>query len=226
MKTIQMYADLLCPFAYVVHSTWRRLRPEYDGQVEIVHRSLALEYVNRAPTPKNDIDTELPVLILEDPDVAYVPWQASLSEWPVTMLPAFEAVACAARQDVRLADDLAWSIRLAVFQESQCISMRHVLLDLAGKTGLDFDRFQSDFDTGVCRRQVIDEARFGWEEAKIPGSPTWELPGGELVTEFGLADIQIDEYWRPTLKARGLSPSDRRTAMRQIIDRALSAPED
>lgn len=225
MKTIQMYADLLCPFAYVVHATWRHLRPEYENRIEIVHRSLSLEYVNRAPTPKNDIDTELPVLILEDPDVAYVPWQAPLSEWPVTMLPAFEAVICAAEQSLRLADDLAWSIRLAIFRDSQCISMRHVLLDLARSTGLDFDAFQSSLDGGAFRSQVIEEARYGWEEARIPGSPTWVLPGGELVADFGLADIQIDNHWRPTLKTRGLSPSDRHAAMRQIIDRALSAPD-
>ena len=84
---IEMYADLYCPYAYLAAYRLRRLREEYAGRVEVAHRSLALEYVNREPTPKRVLDIELPMLMLEEPDIPYQPWAAPDSEWPVTMWP-------------------------------------------------------------------------------------------------------------------------------------------
>ena len=68
-----MFADLMCPFAYVVHSTWRQLRPEFIDSLDIVHRSLALEYINRAPTLKASIESELPFLFQDEPAVPHSP---------------------------------------------------------------------------------------------------------------------------------------------------------
>lgn len=218
MITIEMFADLLCPYAYVVHATWRRILPEVSERFELVHRSLSLEYVNNEPTPKMAIATELPVLILEDDTVEYVPWKAPDSEWPVTVMPAFEAVNCAMRQGVRQADDLAWRIRLAIFRDNLTVSLRNVLFDLASETGLDMQRFASDFDSGVGKQQVIDDARLGWEELRVPGSPTWRLPAGELINDFGLAEMSIDDDWRVRLTRRGLPPDERAAAMLTLIE--------
>lgn len=71
--------------------------------------------------------------MLEEPGILYQPWHRPLSERPVTMWSAFEAVKCAERQSLELADELDWAIRTAFFAESRCISMRDVLLDLAEK---------------------------------------------------------------------------------------------
>ncbi|MCC6945790.1 MAG: DsbA family protein [Thermomicrobiales bacterium] len=222
MKQIQMYADLICPFAYLVHCSWRSIRGEYEGQVEIVHRSLALEYVNRAQTPKRGIEAELPILFLSEPDLPYAPWHAPESEWPVTSLPAFEAVHCAHRQSPALGDDMAWAIRVAFFAGSRCISLRHVLIELAGEAGLDPIQFEADFDGGVCKQQVIDDARYGWETASVPGSPTWILPNGELVHDFGLTDMTVDDNWRVTLNTPGLTPSERTRKLASIVDRVIA----
>jgi predicted DsbA family dithiol-disulfide isomerase len=144
-----MYADLTCPFAYMVHHRWRQLRDEYRDRVVIVHKSLALEYVNKRPTPKPALDLEEPILFAPAPEVPYQPWHALASEWPVTIWPAFEAVKCAERQGLTESDDLAWAIRTAFFVDSRCISMRHVLIDLARETGLDQNQFTADFDGGA-----------------------------------------------------------------------------
>ena len=137
------------------------------------------------------------------------------------MWPAFEAVKCAELQGLRIADDLAWSIRVALFEESRCISMRHVLLDLASDVGLDLGRFESDFDAGRCKQSVIVEARRGWEELRVAGSPTWVLPNGELISEFGLAEIQVDARGDPVGAIPGMTPDERAERLRSLARRAL-----
>src|SRR5690606_18392751 len=97
------------------------------------------------------------------------------------------------------ADELAWLIRRAFFRDSQCISMRHVLIELAEQAGLDRERFVADFDAGVAKQLVIDEAREGWEQLRVPGSPTFVLPDGQQQAGFGLPEIELDveQYHRP-----------------------------
>ncbi len=191
---IAMYADLACPYAYVSAYRLRKLREEYRGTIVIEHKSLALEYVNREPTPKTLLESELPLLVREEPDIPYQPWQRPDSEWPVTMWPAFEAVKCAERQSLALADELDWTIRVAFFAESRCISLRHVLLELAQQVGLDEQRFADDFDRGVTKYQVLQEAQDGWERLRVEGSPTFVLPSGKQISNVGLPEITVDTH--------------------------------
>src|SRR6266545_8045376 len=193
LATIALYSDVHCPYAYVTAYRLRQLRQEYHDRITIAFKSLALEYVNRRPTPKPILDNETPILLLEEPEIPYQPWHAPLSEWPVTMWPAFEAIKCAERQGQDMAADLDWAIRTALFAESQCISMRHVLLALAEKVGLDMSRFTEDFDSGVAKYQVFQEAQEGWERLKVEGSPTFVLPSGEQVSYPALPKVTLDE---------------------------------
>lgn len=228
LPSIAMYADLACPYAYIAAYRLRRVRDEFRRRLIVEHKSLALEYVNRQPTPKKVLDSECPVLMLAEPELPWEPWHAPLSEWPVTILPAFEAVKCAERQDMTLADDLDWAIRTAFFAESRCISMRHVLIELAERVGLDMDQFVRDFDSGQSRAQVIGEARDGWEHLKVPGSPTFVLPSGRQIgdpMELGLPEVLVDEqgYGRVT----GYHPAhchseDCLGRYRQMLDDALA----
>ena len=217
MPVIQMYADLTCPFAYVVHSTWRVLREEFEVQFGIEHKSLALEYVNSRPTPKAAIESEIPYLFPGEAGIAWQAWSAPVSSWPVTVWPAFEAVKCAERQGLARADDLAWAIRTAFFGESRCISMRHELLALAEQCGLAMDEFIADFDAGRGKPAVIAEARKGWEELRVPGSPTWVMPNGTVISDFGLVEIQFDEQGEPTGSVPGMQPAERAESLRAIL---------
>jgi predicted DsbA family dithiol-disulfide isomerase len=189
---IAMYADLACPYAYVSSYHVRTLHDEYRGKIVIAHKSLALEYVNQEPTPKAILERELPLLVQEAPGIPYQRWQRPESEWPVTMWPAFEAVKCAERQSLELADELDWALRVAFFGESRCISLRHVLLEIARQVGLDMPRWTSDFDRGVSKYQVLQEAQEGWERLKVAGSPTFVLPSGKQISEMGLPEVTLD----------------------------------
>ena len=225
---IDLYSDAHCPYAYVVACRVRKLLPEYRGRVEIAYRSLALEYVNRQPTPKPILDNETPIILLEEPDIPYQPWHAPESQWPVTMWPAFEAIKCAERQGWQLAAELDWAIRVAFFAESRCISMRHVLFELAEGIGLEMARFVEDFDSGVAKRQVLEEAQAGWERLKVEGSPTLVFPSGEQRSslDLGLPKITLDKDRHYRLAA--VDPARCRSnacldLLRSILDEASAA---
>jgi predicted DsbA family dithiol-disulfide isomerase len=224
--TIELYSDVHCPYAYLTTYRLRRLRGEYADRVTITFRSLALEYVNRRPTPKFVLDNETPILMLEEPNIPYQPWHAPESEWPVTMWPAFEAVKCAERQSPALAAELDWAIRQAFFGDSRCISMRHVLFELAQQSGLDMRRFGDDFDGGVTKRQVLEEAQAGWERLKVDGSPTLVLPSGKQVSYLALPKVELDQDRNG--RVVGFEPAPCHGAecldvLRKIFDEALAA---
>lgn len=223
--TIALYSDLHCPYAYLTVYRLRQLRETYRDSVTISYRCLALEYVNRRPTPKPILDNETPILMLEEPEIPYQPWHAPLSEWPVTMWPAFEAIKCAERQSPETVAELDWAIRTAFFAESRCISMRHVLFDLAEQSGLNMARFAEDFDSGVAKRQVLDEAQAGWELLKVEGSPTLVLASGEQVSNLGLPQVSLDEEQHARVVALEPAPCRGyacRELLRAILDRAVA----
>lgn len=173
------YSDLHCPYAYLAAYRLRRALASFGRPVRVVHRSLAIEYVDSKSTPKDILDAETPDIVREEPGLRYAGWNAPESQWPVTFWPAFEAVKCAERQGWRQAHELDWRIREAFFGDSRCVSMRHVLLDLAqGVPGLDHARFVDDFDAGAGKRLVLDESREGWETLDLEVSPTFVLPDG------------------------------------------------
>ena len=229
LPRVAVYSDLACPYAYITAYRLRTLRDDYRGRLIIAHKSLALEYVNRQPTPKRTLESECPFLMLAEPELPWEPWHAPLSEWPVTMWPAFEAVKCAERQDMTLADDLDWAIRSAFFSASHCVSMRHILLALAEQVGLAMDRFARDFDSGQAKGLVIAEAREGWERLKVAGSPTLVLPSGRQVSasaELGLPEVEVDEqgYGRVTgYHAAPCAGADCLDLYRGILDEAATS---
>lgn len=189
---IEVYSDVHCPYGYITMYRLRQLRDEYADKITLVHRSLALEYVNRRGTPYNIINAETPILMLAELDIPYHPWHAPLTEWPATMWPAFEAIKCAEAQSYTLADELDWAIRQAFFAESRCISMRHVLFELAESVGLDMVDFAQAFDSGIHKHKVLQEAQMGWETLKVEGSPTFVLPSGEQISYLALPKVKMD----------------------------------
>jgi predicted DsbA family dithiol-disulfide isomerase len=160
---------------------WRGVRFEWA--------SLPIEVVNRRGTPKDILDQETGLINQIEPRLPLRAWSKRDWEWPVTILPAFEAVTCAASQGDDLVWEYQWRVRQAFFRDSACISLRHVLLDLAQDCGLDVQRFQADYDSGRFRRQVMDDAETGWKVLKVRGSPTFVLPNGDVCAYPGLPEI-------------------------------------
>lgn len=192
LPTIEVFSDIHCPWGYLATFRLRQLEQEWQGRVRLAWRCLPLEVVNSRGTPKRIIDQELPYLLQVEPDIPARPWRRAEWEYPVTLLPAFEALKCAEAQGDQAAYTMNWALRRAFFAESRCISLRHVLIDIARESGLDVARFTDDFDSGRYKHLVMEESERGWNILKVNGSPTLVLPSGEQRPNPGTPELLWD----------------------------------
>lgn len=100
--TVVLWSDLSCPWAHATVSRLWRTRAELglDEQVRFDHRPFPLELFNGKPTPKIINDAEVEVLDGIEPQAGWQAWQRPAHEYPVTMLPALEAVQVAKEQSL------------------------------------------------------------------------------------------------------------------------------
>jgi predicted DsbA family dithiol-disulfide isomerase len=160
--TIEVYADIWCPFAHVGLRTVLRRRDELGGHdVPIRVRSWPLELVNGVPL--NAAATaahvkELREQVAPDMFVAFDP-----VHFPQSTLSAL-ALACAAYQkDDRTGEAVSLALRDALFEEGRDISRPDVLASVARAHGLPDGNAVS-----------IDDVLAEWHEGQargVKGSP-------------------------------------------------------
>lgn len=189
---IAYYADITCPWAHVaVHRLHRtRERLGLGDRVTFDPRAFPLELINDQPTPKKILDAEIPVAGTLEPDAGWQVWQRADSEYPVTSLPALEAVHAAKEQGPRVAEDLDRALRRAFFGASKSISMRHEILDVAGSVdGLDVAALEQALDEGRARHHLTKDALVA-ETETVEASPHLFLADGT-----GVANPGIELHW-------------------------------
>lgn len=219
MPVLEMWSDLHCPYAYLAAFRLRRALAEAHD-VEVRHRALAIEWVDRKATPKDILDAESPFVFTQEPDLDWQPWSDAPWRWPATMWPTFEAVKAAEAQGWRAAHELDWALRRAFFAESRCISLRHVILDVAREVpALDAQRLERDWDAGVAKARVIEEARRGWETLDLQLSPTFVLPDGTRVENPGSCHVELDEERGHRVRRVVPPKEDAREAYRAMLAR-------
>lgn len=212
--TIVVFSDIGCPWAHV--AVWRlheaRRRLGLADRVGIDHRAFPLELFNSEPTPRNELEPEMPVCASLAPRAGWQAWNAPDWAWPVTMLPAMEAVQAAKEQGLSASEELDRGLRRAFWGESRCISLRHVILEVASQVGsLDLAALAEALDSGRARRAIFDQ----WEVAKtdaVSGSPHLFLADGTNAQNPGLEldwTEQPDGVWLPTVLSDDPSAYDR-----------------
>jgi predicted DsbA family dithiol-disulfide isomerase len=155
--TIVMWSDIACPWATLaVHRlVAARHRLGMDGRVVVDHRAFPLEVLNGRPTPRHILDAEIPVAGGLEPDAGWQIWRDDPHRYPVTTLLALEAVQAAKEQSLWAGEQLDHALRKALFAESRCISMRHVILGIAARSPS-----RSSMPTiGPCMRSCWGERR-------------------------------------------------------------------
>lgn len=191
MRTIVVYSDVGCPWAhlavYRLLAARRRLR--LDDQLVLDHRAFPLEVINGRPTPYRILAAEVPVVGGLDAAAGWQVWQGDLSTWPVTTLLALEAVQAAKEQGLAASERLDRALRVALFGQSRCVSLRSVILDVAAEAGLDRDALADALDEGRARRAVLDQCQAA-QDGPVQGSPHLFLPDGTDVHNPG-----IDMTW-------------------------------
>ncbi|HZB97085.1 MAG TPA: DsbA family protein [Candidatus Sulfotelmatobacter sp.] len=172
-STIVIYADIACPWSHVAVHRLHKIRGELGLQeaIRFDHRVFPLELINRRPTPRRILDAEIPVAGALDPSAGWQLWQGPEAWWPVTTLLALEAVQAAKEQGLRASEELDRALRLAFFRDSRCISMMHVVIDVARQcSGVDTDALRRSLEEGRARRLLFEQFH-AIEKVGVRGSP-------------------------------------------------------
>ncbi len=199
-----MWQDIACPWATLALLRFRRARARLglDDEVQVDLKAFPLELVNSRPTPKGTLDAEIPVAGGLEPDFGWRLWRNAPSEWPVTTLPALEAVYAAKEQSLRLAEDLDMALRRALFCDSVTISMHHEIIEIASSVdGLDVESLRGALEAGRCRDQIFTDNRIA-SSTDVKGSPHFFLPDGSDEHNPG-----VELHW--TQDGRGIPVVDK-----------------
>jgi predicted DsbA family dithiol-disulfide isomerase len=202
-STLAIWSDLGCPWSHAV--VWRlhdaRRRLGLDGRVRFEHHAFPLELFNNEPTPRARVDLEWPVARELAPRAGWQPWSAPPETYPVTLLPPMEAVAAAAEQSPTAGEQLDRGLRRAFFAESRCISLRHVILEVAsGCDDLDLAALASALDDGRARRRLMgdwatargDDVR-GSAHVFAPDGTNAQNPGIEIAWDGAAYRVERDD---------------------------------
>jgi hypothetical protein len=113
-------------------------------------------------------------------------------------------------------------IRVAFFEEHRCVSLRHVLADLAEDTGFDRARFLDAYDEGH-RTHVVEETREGWYGEEFTHSPAVRLPDGTTEVNPGghWTEMDPERNFRVTRFEPGLD--DERARLQELLEQAADA---
>lgn len=159
-NTIAVWSDIGCPWSHAV--VWRlhdaRRRLGLERVVRFEHHAFPLELFNSEPTPRPLREAEWETAATLAPRAGWQAWSAPDHAWPVTMLPPMEAVQAARLQSHAAAEELDRGLRRAFWGESRCISLRHVILEVANESdAVDVAALAEAIDDGRARRALMDD---------------------------------------------------------------------
>lgn len=175
--TIQVWSDLLCPFARFAIERLLHTRDRLGLDVRIDHHTFALELFD-GPHKRPGTDSEAVGLGQLAPELGWRLWSAPDWEYPSTVLLAAEAVHAAKAQTLQASEDLDRALRKAFWLESRSIAHRQVILDVANETEtVDVAQLTEALDRGTHRVDVTNDHAVARTDA-INGSPHLFLADG------------------------------------------------
>ncbi|MDH2389637.1 MULTISPECIES: DsbA family oxidoreductase [Streptomyces] len=174
VDVLTVWSDIGCPWASLALHTLHTAAERRGQTLLLDHHAFPLELFNRQPTPKFIVDPEVIVIAACRPELGWRLWQGKESEYPVTTLPALEAVQAAkdpAVGGLAASGELDRALRRAFYAESRCISVHSVILDIAEEcTHVDAGALSKALARGAGRAEVYEQ----WRTAQGPdvqGSP-------------------------------------------------------
>ncbi|CAM5517109.1 DsbA family oxidoreductase [Streptomyces griseus] len=178
--TLVVFADIGCPWAhlalYRLHTT--RTALGLDDRVRFDIRAFPLELINEMSTPKTILDAETPVVGALEPAAGWQMWQRPDHTYPVSTLPAMEAVETAKEQGLAASETLDLALRVALFGQSRTITMRHEILAVARAcAGVDAEELKRALVRGRARAVIEEQLAVSLGDA-VQGSPHVFAPGG------------------------------------------------
>lgn len=181
MATVDVFADVRCPFTHVVLRRLVERRMAGGAEFALRVRAWPLELVNGAPMDVDVVDEEVRALreqVAPDLFAGFSP-----ASFATTSLPALALTARAYERDVSAGEAVALALRWAVFEEGRDIADPDVLGGIARTAGVAWSE-------GAAAAQVLEEWSDGGNRGVV-GSPHFFI-GGEGWFCPGL-DISHDE---------------------------------
>lgn len=166
METVEVFADVLCPFTHVgLHTLVDRRGERGLEHPRLRIRAWPLELINGKPLDPHHIDAEIVALrgaVRPDLFAGF-----SVDTFPSTSMAAFALTAAADRTgDAGLVEDVGMALRDAVFEQGLDIGLPEVVAQIATLFGLDSldaeateAAVRADWDKGI-RRGVVGSPHF------------------------------------------------------------------
>ena len=195
MKTIEVYADVWCPFAHVGLRCVVERRTQLGRQdVALDIRAWPLELVNGTPLdPETTADHVRDLRAQVAPDLFS---NFDPEHFPSTCLPALACVHAAYRKDLRTGEAVSFALRDALFEKGLDISRQDVLSEVARANGVgpsdaaDEKSVLTDWHEGV-KRDVKGSPHFfcGDHDAFCPSLDILKVGKHHLDVKINLDDL-------------------------------------
>ncbi|MEU4196242.1 DsbA family protein [Kribbella sp. NPDC026611] len=183
--TVQVWSDLLCPFAHVAIHRLRAARDRLGLSMQLDHHTFALELFN-GPHSRPGTDSEAVGLGVLAPEIGFRLWTQPDWTYPSTVLLAAEAVHAAKEQGLRASEDLDAALRRAFWFDSRSIGHRQVILDIAEEVdSADAKSLTDALDDGRARSALMADHAIAVTDI-IQGSPHLFLPDGTSTHNPGI----------------------------------------
>ncbi len=152
--TVEVFAEITCPFAYVGLTHVVEHVAELGVPVDIIVRGWPLEWVNGTGLDVAGVQTKAEVLRAQLGIGDFAGLRAD--HWPTTTVPALALAAAAYEVDAATGLAVSLAVRNAVFEEGIDISDPAALDAIAKAHGVEFDgaderRLRADYEDGRAR---------------------------------------------------------------------------
>jgi predicted DsbA family dithiol-disulfide isomerase len=154
MATIDVFADITCPFAYVGLRHVVDHIAETDQPVSVVVRAWPLEWVNGTVLDLDGVETKAAAM-REQLGVDLFNG-LSADSWPSSTVPALALAAAAYDHDVATGLAVSLDLRTALFEMATDIADVGALREIARAHGIEFDpgddrAVRADYEAGQAR---------------------------------------------------------------------------
>lgn len=158
MRTVEVFADVLCPFAHAgLHTLIDRRTALGNSEPRLNIRAWPLELINGAPLDAHHIAAEITALRASVRPDLFAGF--STATFPRTSMTAFALTSAAARtEDAVLVEEVGMALRDAVFERGLDVGEPDVVAPIAARFGLDpldadatSAAVQADWDEGRAR---------------------------------------------------------------------------
>ncbi|TWE19121.1 DsbA family oxidoreductase [Kitasatospora atroaurantiaca] len=174
LGTVTVWSDIGCPWATLALHTLHAAARRRGEQLLVDHRVFPLELFNRQSTPKPIIDAEIVAIGAKAPELGWRLWSSPEWSYPVTTLPAMEAVQAAKAPAVgglAASDELDTALRRAFYAQGRCISVPSEILDVAAECeSVDEAALAEALERGAGRAEIYRDFAVA-SGPRVQGSP-------------------------------------------------------